>query len=262
MYALPKLEGAPNFRELGGYAAPGGRRIRPGRVFRSQGLHALTDSDLDALRALDIRLVCDLRSERERILHPSRWPQGTLTQRLELDIGADVRANNRKLLDIMQIMPGAQGARSMMIASYGTFPQTFAKPLARIFSHILSDDADAGLPVLVHCSAGKDRTGFVIAMMLSALGVSREVIFEDYMQTEKSIDRERLIQMTGMALKALLNVEPDREVLDVIASITPDFLGAAFASIENQYGTVENYLASACGLDAAARERFSFAMME
>ncbi|MFI4940781.1 MAG: tyrosine-protein phosphatase, partial [Burkholderiales bacterium] len=218
MYALPKLTGAPNFRELGGYATPDGRSIRPGRVFRSQGLHALTDSDLDALRALDIRLVCDLRSERERLLHPSRWPQGTSTQRLELDIGADVRANNRTLLDIMRTKPDAQGARSMMMASYSAFPQTFAKPLARIFSHMLSGDADGGLPVLVHCSAGKDRTGFVIAMMLSALGVPREVIFEDYMQTEKSIDRERLIQMTGKAIAALLNFEPDREVLDVIAS--------------------------------------------
>lgn len=262
MHALPKLAGAGNFRDIGGRATSDGRVIRLGRVFRSQGLHALTDSDLDVLRALDIRLVCDLRSRRERTSHPSRWPKGTSTLRLELDVRADIRAKNRQLLDIMSATPGAQGARQMMFASYGSFPKTFAEPLTRMFSCILSSDGSARLPALVHCSAGKDRTGFVIAMMLSALGVPREVIIEDYMLTEQSINRDRLIQETEGALEALLGFVPDREAVAVIAGVTPDFLHTAFASIENLYGTVENYLAFACGLNPGARERFVRAMVD
>lgn len=262
MWPLLRLEGASNFRDIGGYATPNGQKIQPGRVFRSQGLHALTNADLNVLRALDIRLVCDLRSNTERALHPTRWPQGMSTQRLEFNVSVDIRANNRRLLEIMQSAPSMQGARSMMIESYGMFPKAFAGPLTRIFSHMLSGNARAAPSALVHCSAGKDRTGFVIAIMLSALGVSRDVIFEDYMQTEKSISREILIQTTGKALEALLGFCPDEQALQVISSVSPDYLNAAFVAIERGYGTVENYLTGACGLDANSRMRFASLMVE
>jgi protein tyrosine/serine phosphatase len=82
------------------------------------------------------------------------------------------------------------------------------------------------------------------------------------MQIDKTIDRELLIRTTEGACKAMLGFSPPPEALAVIASVTPEFLNAAFSSVENQYGTVENYFATACGLSAASRERFVAAMTD
>jgi protein-tyrosine phosphatase len=258
----PALEGAPNFRDLGGHAAADGRTLRPGRLFRSQGLHALTDADLETLRSLDVRLVCDLRSERERVLHPSRWPRGMRTHQMTLDVSADIRGGNRDLLDMIRAQPGGEGARTMMIASYGMFPIRFAQPLARFFAHLTSGDARTAVPALVHCSVGKDRTGFIIAMLLSALGVSREAIDRDYLATDRYVDREYRIRITKQAIAELHELVPDRAALEVIASVEPAFLDAAFAAVTAQFGSVANYLSSACALDAAARQRFIDAMTQ
>lgn len=256
---VPVLQGAPNFREVGGYPARGGRHIRPGLVYRSQGLHALTDADVDAIRRLDIRLVCDLRSHAEQALHPSRWPAGMPTQRLDLNIQSDVRANNKILLDMLRAHPGAEGARAMMLYSYSTFPHTFGVGMRRVFAAILG--APAGLPALVHCSAGKDRTGFVVAMILSALGVDRETIFQDYMETQKKINLERLMVTTEAAIVALLGVSPGVEALEVISSVSPDFLNTAFKVIDDQFGSVDRYLHEVCGLDRSSLEHLDAAML-
>jgi protein-tyrosine phosphatase len=258
----PALEGAPNFRDLGGHATTDGRTLRPGRLFRSQGLHALTDADLETLRSLDVRLVCDLRSERERGLHPSRWPPGMRTHQMALDVAADIRGGNRDMLDMIRAQPGGEGARAMMAATYRMFPTRFALPLARFFARLTSRDARSAVPALVHCSVGKDRTGFMIAMLLSALGVSREAIYRDYLATDRYVDREYRIRITETAIAALHETLADRGALEVIASVDPTFLDAAFAAVTAQYGNVANYLSSACALDAVARQRFIDVMTE
>jgi protein-tyrosine phosphatase len=258
----PALEGAPNFRDLAGYAIADGRLLQPGRLLRSQGLHALTDADLETLRALDVRLVCDLRGEHERRLHPSRWPQGMQTHQMKLDVDADIRGGNRDLVDMIRAQPGAAGARAMMIATYGRFPERFARPLARFFSHLMSADARTALPALVHCSVGKDRTGFMIAILLSALGVAPEVIYRDYLETERFVDREYRVRITEQAIGALHGFVPDRAALEVIASVESAFLDAAFAGVNAQFGSVANYLSSACALDPVSRRRFLDAMTE
>jgi protein-tyrosine phosphatase len=258
----PKLEGAPNFRDIGGYPATDDQAIRPGRLFRSQGLHTLTDSDLETLRSLDVRLVCDLRSERERLLQPSRWPGGMRTQHLDLAVAEDIRAGGSILVDMVRSNPGAGSARSMMIANYRQFPARFAPPLQQLFARLLSPDEDMPLPVLVHCSLGKDRTGFMIAMLLAALGVSRELIYWDYMETERCIDGQQRIRLTAQAIGAIHGYVPDRAALEVIAGVDAAYLDVAFASIESQYGTVANYLLSACGLSPVARDRFVVAMTQ
>jgi protein-tyrosine phosphatase len=150
----------------------------------------------------------------------------------------------------------------MMIATYGMFPIRFAQPLARFFAHLTSGDPSTAVPVLVHCSVGKDRTGFMIAMLLSALGVAREAIYRDYLATDRYVDREYRIRITERAIAALHEFVPDRAALEVIAGVEPAFLDAAIAAVTAQFGSVANYLSSACGLDAAARQRFIDSMTE
>jgi protein-tyrosine phosphatase len=179
-----------------------------------------------------------------------------------LDVDADIRGGNRDLIDMIRAQPGGAGARAMMIATYGRFPARFARPLAWFFAHLGSADVRSALPALVHCSVGKDRTGFMIAILLSALGVAPEVIYRDYLETERFVDREYRIRITEGAIGALHGFVPDRAALEVIASVDAAFLDAAFAGIRAQFGSVENYLSSACALDAASRLRILDAMTE
>lgn len=261
MPALLVVIRASNFRDIGGLKAKDGRLIRFGQLFRSQSLHALTDADVEGLRMLGIRLVFDLRSRRERTSRPSRWPDGTNTLHLELDLAADIRARNRALLDILRASPSAHSARQMMLASYHSFPTTFAEPLKRLLSYMLSDGGREYLPMLVHCSAGKDRTGFVIAMILSALDVSREDIIQDYMRMEDCVEPKCLVENTEHALEALLGFVPDEQTVAIIAGRSPDYIQAAFTSIESLYSSVDNYLTHACGLTRPARERLCVSIL-
>lgn len=259
MHSPPMLRGAPNFRDIGDYLSSVDPRIRRGRVFRSQGLDRLTDEDLTVLRGLDVRLVCDLRSVRERNRHPSRWPADSRAQHLDFDVRADVRANNQKLLDLLRADPSADGARAVMMASYSSFPTTFADVLARLFARMAQDEA---FPMLVHCSAGKDRTGFVVAMLLSALGVDRELILDDYLHTARVIDSESLLEATADSLTALLGYTPSRDALIEIATVRREFLQASFRVIESDYGSVDNYLTSACGLTGEIRRHLASRLLE
>ena len=96
----------------------------------------------------------------------------------------------------------------------------------------------------------------MIAILLCALGVSRDVVYQDYLATEQCVDREYRIGITEQAIAALHDVQPDRAALEVIAGVEPAFLDAAFAALVLQYGSVANYLSSACALDAASLQRF------
>jgi hypothetical protein len=109
----------------------------------------------------------------------------------------------------------------MMMANYGTYPSRLAVPLAHFFAHVTSRSANASVPALVHCSFGKDRTGFMIAILLSALGVSREIIYQDYMATEQRVDREYRILITEQAIGALHDVLPDRAALGSLPASSP-----------------------------------------
>jgi len=255
------LQGAPNFRDFGGQTRGDGRVVRPGQLFRSQSLHALTDSDLDVLRELDIRLICDLRNPRERALRPSRWPGGIEPQRLNVDVPSTFLTDSGHLREDLRGHGGIEAARQLMLASYRQFPMTFAGTLADLFRRLLSGNPAAGAPsasgcpLLVHCSAGKDRTGFVSATILAALQISRDAIMDDYLLTRVCIDPHVLVDATAHSLEALLGYVPPEAVLAVIAGVSPEFLDAAFASIGDHYGSVSQYLESACGLDAAGCAR-------
>jgi len=244
-----RLAGAPNFRDVGGMPVGAGR-VRRGLLYRSDRLAHLTAQDLEALHMLDLRLVCDVRSAAERERHPNRLPAGHQAQLLHLDVSTDLRADEL-LVDIVRADPTARGARRMMLETYRRMPAAFAGRLHRFFDLLI----DAGrLPALVHCTAGKDRTGFVVAMTLLAIGAPMDAVLSDYMLTgERQDAARREVSITKLiALKG--GIEPPLEVARTIVTVREEYLYTALATIASSYGGLDAYLRQVGGLDAQRRE--------
>ncbi|EJM21071.1 protein tyrosine/serine phosphatase [Pseudomonas sp. GM21] len=245
----PLLAGAPNFRDMGGTVTRDGRSIRHGLVFRSEGLSQLTENDLEVAQTLGIRLVCDLRSKHECDRSPSRWPLNKGTELLHLDISADVRAGEESMIKLLVDTPTRQVATRAMVSIYRQFPYAFSGKLRALFDRLLTDD---GVPMVFHCTAGKDRTGFVSAILLSALGVDREAILEDYLKSGMYWDGVRGEVSLKRSLQAFFAGVPPDDVIHPMMAVDAAYLDAALDEVKENFGSVENYLHTCAGLDEHA----------
>jgi protein-tyrosine phosphatase len=252
--AAPILECAPNFRDIGGYETADGRRVRPGLVFRSQIVVNPTAADLETLRRLGIRYVCDLRGVREAAMAPCHWPDAEGLAIRKLDIGADVRAGAELLVEIMVNDPTVSGIRRMMLTTYSLLPQSFNGKLGLVFYDLLSGDR---APAVIHCTAGKDRTGFSVAMLLLALGVPRDTVVRDYLLTERYLDMERMMSASAHYLHSVVGdrIRADEAMLRMLCGVHEDYLDAALGTVAREFGSVDGYLETTAGLDAGRRER-------
>lgn len=247
------FEGAPNFRDLGAALAGRGPRLLPGRVFRSESLAGLTDADLAELRGLKIGLLYDLRAPDERERQPNRWPAGVPLETVAGLDGNELAAVRfagwrQRLYD-----PGfdADAARHWLTSAYADMPRIFGSLLGAVFDRLAAPTPPA---ILLHCTAGKDRTGFVCAMLLFALEVPREDVFADYLLTGELRPPADLLQtLLGDELHALAPAA--RAALGVMAGVDAAYLETALAAIGRQFGHVDAYLQQACGLTPAKRER-------
>lgn len=223
------LEGAVNFRDLGGYPTLDGTWTKWGRIFRSDGLHRLTETDLETLSRLGIRAVYDLRGDNERANEPD------LVASVQLALLAWYTRGN--------ILPASpiEAERALYEIYIGMLVNS-AQLFGRLFSGLLSRD---GLPALFHCTGGKDRSGLTAALLLSALDVDRETVLDDYVLTAR-----------------WLNPDHDKNYLNALVSagMTPDaaraFLGAprwvmadALSWLDENYGGVEPYILGPAGME-------------
>jgi protein-tyrosine phosphatase len=269
--AAPILAGAPNFRSVAPVPAADGRRLRPRRVFRSDALHRLTDADLAALERLEIGTVLDLRRDDERASMPTRWPDAAPRETLTFDVMPDLQAVRaggwRVQLGAADF--DADGAHRWMVDTYARMPGALGGAV-REAARRLGGGAPAGQPsttgasegkrLLVHCTAGKDRTGFVVAMLLAALDVPREAIVDDYLESGRRQPPEVLAER----LLAMSEVRPSaREMgaIVTIASVRPEFLDTALRTAERTHGSLAGWL-DANGVDAATRAALADALLD
>jgi protein-tyrosine phosphatase len=246
------LVGAPNFRDLGGVRC-GDRTFAPGRVLRSEALHALTDEDVELMDKLDIQLVCDLRRPEERELWPSRWTGTTRPRTMVPERSPEeVESEGASVLALFEQGTG-EATRAAMLEIYRRLPHVATRTLSTLFGEILQGN----LPVLVHCSAGKDRTGFVCAVLLSALGADRNTIMEEYMLSDDYFGADRIT-----ALGALLQTDGLNEGMVHALRCSPDYLERAWRSIDETWGGVDTYLADALAIDGSAVLRLRELLLE
>lgn len=250
---LVPLQGGLNFRDLGGYATGDGRRVRRGRLYRSGSLSGLTEADCAHLAGLGLRTVCDLRTTGERTREPNRWVEATdlahWTRDYDMSFG--------ELRRVMAEQPDPEQARRAMVDVYQRLPFEQAPGYRELFHRIAADE----VPLVFHCSAGKDRAGTAAALILSALGVPRETVVADYLLSD-TLARPRLEMRQREALKENPKAVLPTEVLRIVLGAQESFLEAAFAVIEARYGSLEGYLAGELGVDAPMLETIRGVLLE
>jgi len=242
--AIP-LEGAMNFRDFGGYATAEGRRVKTHRLFRSGGLAGLTDADHAVLGAFDIKLICDLRRGSEKSHMPTRWCTEPAAELWHLPLFPD---GSTSTLAGWSKIKTTEGVRDKMIDIYRalvTKPDIFEK-YRILFERLAQAD---NYPVLVHCSAGKDRTGVVCALILSMLGVDRDTIMEDYLLTRHHYDSDHAWErLSTQVLDFSTENGWTKELLAPVFGVEEAYLNTSFGVIDKEYGTVDAFLADAVGL--------------
>jgi protein-tyrosine phosphatase len=237
------LAGASNFRDLGGYRARDGRTVRWRQIFRSNHLGHLTEADIEALRPLRLKSAFDFRGTEERVAAMCGLAEIAVhSLPIEPTVVAALRGrrgNGTKL--------SPTDALEVMRDSYRNYVRYNTASFRALFAHLLEDRA----PLVIHCTAGKDRTGFACALILHALGVPNEVISEDYLLTNRFYRRD----------PSASNDLPD-DVRQVLGSVEASFLAAAFDAISADYGDFEGYFSDGLGLGAKARAKLATRYLE
>lgn len=236
------LSGAVNFRDLGGYRTGDGRQVKPGLVFRSDHLSRLTAEDQRMLQRLRLRTVCDLRTAREQRRNPDLLPQDGSVRLFPLPVQAGsfdpalvmdrLRAGERDWLSL-----------DFFIDVYRQYLDDCGPVWGRVLRLIA---APANLPLVFHCTGGKDRTGICATLLLLTLGVGEADIFLDH-DRSNACNAERLQPI--YARFADLGIGPEQAAPYLQAPREP--LAAMLAHLHRSYGTVDSYLLSRAGLDRA-----------
>ncbi len=257
------LEGGRNFRDLGGYPTQDGRHVKWGRVFRSGFMTNLTDADYEYLSAVGIRVVCDFRSEEERAARPTRWRAApTIEYRTWSYSDADD--------------PGGMGLGSLLSRPHLT-PESVARIMARLYPNIVEEHkakyrdlfhrlAAGELPLAFNCSAGKDRAGTAAALVLSALGVPREIVVRDYALSERVVDYEADLPAAGGGRGAQAADRPlgwlSAALMRPLLRSDPSYIRSTLAYLDATYGGVLGYIGTELDIDDAALARIRELLLE
>ncbi|MGL6071041.1 tyrosine-protein phosphatase [Craterilacuibacter sp.] len=234
-----------------------GLPLKRGRLFRAGVLSTLDTAQITPGRALGIRHIIDFRSVRERDSELCLW--GTLlgVRSQRAPVAADLRANDtgsNALIASFARHPGADSAHALMRALYCGFADAFLPHLRTLFEPLAQ-----GEPLLVHCTAGKDRTGFACALIARAAGVSHPQVTDDYLTHGRQAAYAQHARLRTV-LAGYLGTTPDDATIAIFAGVNEAFLSAAFDRLVTRYGSIDAYLAAG-GVDAALLGRARAALL-
>lgn len=245
---LIPLEGTLNFRDVGGIPTADGRVVKWGKVYRSGKLSKLTKRDLRYFGELNIQTILDFRNDVEIKKDPDRYPTSYDVQYLQYPIGD--KSGETYVAYEQKVRSGeikGKESKALFIELMKQFADTVAKDFKPLFTH-LQEAKD--VPLVYHCTGGKDRTGFATAMFLSALNVERKTVINDYLMSNYYRYDKNLSNMRKARL-----VRMDTEMLGYLMQVNEDYINAVFEVIDDKFDGIDNYLEVQFGLTKEVREK-------
>ena len=242
------LAGVHNFRRFGAYDGADGRAVSD-RLYRSGQFSRATPDDRQRLSALNIKVVADLRRPSERDAEPSFWPEEPGVQVIESDHGGPAEAPHLRFLREADLT--FESIRQFMTETYRRLP--FDEGNQHVFREgmkaLAEGDDDHGF--VVHCAAGKDRTGIFCALVLWELGVDHDTVVEDYLMTNRAVDFDTIAAVMRERLSAKYGRTFRDPELKAFLGVDGDYLDAALEVM----GDPKAYLREELGLDEAVLAR-------
>ncbi|MBA3811979.1 MAG: tyrosine-protein phosphatase [Caulobacteraceae bacterium] len=245
------LEGIENFRDFGDYRTVGGRRLKEGRLYRSASHGRATEADLGAIAALNLAVIVDLRRGGERLRDPSRRHAGFAGVVIAHDESAPEEEEDGWQAHIRRSDLSEASFRRYMVDYYRDAP--FEPRHLDLFRRYFRALAKADGPVLIHCAAGKDRTGILAALTHHLARVHPDDILADYLLTNDPGRMARRMPILAQAIEELAGRTPSEAALRAAMGVEADYLDTAFAAIADRFGGVDAYLERALGMDAGLR---------
>lgn len=244
-----ETQGIHNFRDYGGWPTRDGKRVRTGLLFRSGHHVEATDEDLAAIAPLGIHTVIDLRGASERQAHPCRRVQGFDGEVVFYD------GETTSSPPHMDIEPGTTAgdfARGRMLAVYTRMPDNPA--MIAMFGRYLRILAGRDGASLVHCFAGKDRTGVAATMLLHILGVSEEDQYREFLRTNDSPTFDILARQSLPGIEARLGCKIDDAAARDLLGVREEYLDRFVDVASARHGGFDGYLEQRIGVDDALRD--------
>jgi protein-tyrosine phosphatase len=239
-----KLEGAYNFRDVGGIKIDNGSRIKPGIIYRSDELSELTRNDLITLERLNLKLVCDLRTPGEKKSKPDHLPNNKI-RTVSIPVHPHQEDySQRKFFLSLNYNSHKLDFEKLIKEYYYCFAFERTEQIKEIIT-LLSDKNN--LPALVHCSIGKDRTGFVSALVQLVAGASRQQVLDDYFDTNNYIGGRIKKVIRFLRIMSLFRIPAER--FRPLLEVHKEYLDNVLEEIFKTNGTIEKYLSGVCHVD-------------
>ncbi|QYB03598.1 tyrosine-protein phosphatase [Rhodococcus sp. USK10] len=247
------LTSVPNLRDVGGYRTADGAKVRTGVFYRSTDLSRVADTDMPALDGLGIRMVYDLRTADERAAAPDILPNGARAVALDVLADKGIRSIPAQMLQVIadpMIAERELGGGRAIEYFEGSYRDFVEMPSAvSSYRELFGGLATNGnTPALVHCTTGKDRTGWATAALLLLLGVAEDDVFHDYLLTN-----ELLLPAFAGVFEKFVDAGGDPALLEPVLGVREQYLQVSLAAMREQYGTIERYFSDGLGLDAGVQ---------
>ena len=246
------LKGTSNTRDIGGYLTSDLRTLRWRQIIRSENLSRLTASDFQKLEEIGVKTVIDLRTEREHEQSPTVWLGDNPPRFFHFPVGDsqnDWFNAQRKLMKSNRFTE--EQALEHMVDGYRMIAEVGPSSYQKLMDVVLDQ---SNWPVLIHCTAGKDRSGVAVALILEALGVDRETIMEEYLLTNKfsRVDEKAVILSKQSKKASMGHRTPSASAWRPIVGVDAKMLEAFYASVDEEYGSMDAFLTK-LGVDHDAR---------
>ena len=257
MTRILPFEGVENFRDFGGYSA-GDRQLKRGLLYRSAHHGNATQTDLAAIRELGLAVIVDLRRPNERQRDPCRRWDGFAATLIENDIGQV--DDDPWHLFIANSDLSEESFRRYMVDYYRDAP--FVERHVDLYTRYFQALANADGGVLIHCAAGKDRTGILAALTHHLAGVSEDDLVEDFLLTNDPGRFERRVPVMMQVMKDLTGRTPSQAAVRTALGVEAHYLETAFAAIHERHGSLDAYLERELGVDDRARQAIHDRILE